>query len=136
MNLCKHGNAVCSRCVIVTDAARRMCDTINLKIVSHTWEELVNGYMAFRLNDGTSDNVLYDSKRVAARHTDETSHAYFCFRNGLGGATPKDCQIFLDFNRAARDAGMPMAEPAMKRQPDLILSTYGWDVLRGKIDPA
>src|ERR1700747_3268266 len=104
MALCRHNLEVCSRCVVPSDAAKRMADTINLKIVSHTWDELVNGYMAFRLSDGTSDNVLYDFKQRAARYTDEKQYVYFCFRNGLGGANPRDCQIFLDFNRAAAEA--------------------------------
>ena len=132
---CRHNLAVCSRCVIVTDAAKRMSDLINLKVVCHTWEELVNGYMAFRLDDGGSDNVLYESKEQAVRHTDETRHAYFCFRQGMGGANPKDCQIFLDVNRAAHEAGVPLSNPETRRQPSLILSTWGYDVLSGRADP-
>jgi hypothetical protein len=132
---CRHNLEICSRCVVVTDAARRMSDAINLKIVSHTWEELVNGYMAFRLHDGTSDNVLYDSHAVAARHTDSKRCGYFCFRSGMGGVNARDCQILLEVWRAAADAGIPMAEPDAKRQPDLIISTWGYDVMSGRTNP-
>lgn len=135
MALCRHKLKVCSRCVVPTDAAKRMSDIINLKIISHTWEELVNGYMAFKLADGSSDNVLYDSHARAARYTDTTQNGYFCFRSGMGGVNAKDCQILLDVWRAARDAGIPMAEPDVKRQPDLIISTWGYDVMSGRIDP-
>src|ERR1700751_5305891 len=110
MARCRHNLEICSRCVVPTDAAKRMADTINLKIISHTWDELVNGYMAFKLADGTSDNVLYDSHAVAARHTDETQCGYFCFRSGMGG-------------------------PDVKRQPDLIISTWGYDVMSGRPNP-
>jgi hypothetical protein len=113
-----------------------MSDAINLKIISHTWEELVNGYMAFRLSDGSAvDNVLYPSHSAAARHTDTKRTGYFCFRTGLAGANARDCEILLQVWRAAADAGIPMAEPDAKRQPDLIISTWGYDVLSGKTDP-
>ena len=135
MARCRHNLEICSRCVVPTDAAKRMADTINLKIISHTWDELVNGYMAFKLADGTSDNVLYDSHAVAARHTDETQCGYFCFRSGMGGVNAKDCQILLNVWRAAHDAGIPMAEPDVKRQPDLIISTWGYDVMSGRTNP-
>jgi hypothetical protein len=132
---CSHGLRICSRCIVPTDAAKRMSDTINLKVISHTWEELVNGYMAFRLSDGTSDNVLYDSHAVAARHTDSKQHGYFCFRSGMAGVNAKDCEILLNVWRAAADAGIPMAEPDVKRQPDLFISTWGYDVMSGRTHP-
>ena|ERR1700747_2112424 len=135
MALCRHNLEVCSRCVVPSDAAKRMSDTINLKIVSHTWDELVNGYMAFRLSDATSDNVLYDSHARAARYTDYKTHGYFCFRSGMGGVSAKDCEILLRVWRAAADAGLPMAEPDVKRQPDLIISTWGYDVMSGRTNP-
>lgn len=132
---CRHGLQICSTCVVVTDAAKRMADTINLKVISFPWDVLCNGYMAFALADGTSDNVVYDNHRNAARFNDAKRYAFFCFRSGMGGATPHDCQIFLDLNRHAAEAGIPMAEPELAQQPAIIMSTYGHDVITGKIDP-
>ena|SRR5215472_11208140 len=132
---CPHGFVICSRCIIATDAGRRMADTINLKVISHTWEELARGWMVFSLADGSSDNVLYDSKQTAAKFTDEKRNGYFCFASRMAGMDPRDATILLQFWRHAAAAGIPMAEPDVKRQPDLIISTYGMDVLRGRIDP-
>lgn len=132
---CKHGLVLCSRCVVVTDAARRMSDLVNLMITCKSWDELQNGYMAFRLDNGSSDGVLYDSKQTAAKFTDDKRHAYFCFRQAMGGANARDCQIFLDLNRYAADNGVPMAEPYAKKQSNLILSTAGYDFMVGRRQP-
>lgn len=112
-----------------------MSDTINLKIVSFPWDMLCNGYMAFSLADGTSDGTIYDSQRDAARFNDPKRYAFFCFRIALGGANARDCQLFLNVNRAAADAGIPMAEPDIKRQRSIILSTRGHDILTGRTEP-
>jgi hypothetical protein len=135
MPRCRHNLEICSRCVVITDAAKRMADAINLMVTFKTWEEVCNGYMAFRLSDGSTNMVLYDSHTDAARHTDEKQHGYFCLRNGMGGANAKDCQILLNVWRAAADAGIPMAEPNVRRQPNLIISTWGYDVMSGRVDP-
>lgn len=136
-NTCRHGQQVCSICVTITDAARRMSDTINLKITCQPWDVLANGYMAFRLDDGSSNGTIYDSKADAVRFTDEKRHAYFCFRTAMAGANARDCQLFLDMNRAAADAGIPLAEPATRRagSTSLILPVTAHDVLTRRIEP-
>lgn len=131
----RHGLVLCHKCVIVTDAAKRMSGFINAMVVFKSWEELRNGYMAFRLDDGSSDGTLYDSKPDAVKFTDEKRHAYFCFGSAMGGSNPRDCQIFLDLHRYAYDNGIPMAEPFAKRQPNIILSTRGYDIMTGRRTP-
>jgi hypothetical protein len=133
----RHGVDGCSRCVVVTDAGRRMSDRINLTVVARGWDELQNGFMAFRLDDGSSNGTLYDSYEQAVRFTDESRHAYFCFRQAMGGANPKDCEIFLAFNRYAVEAGIPRKIPESRRERMIspILSIYGYDVMSGRSDP-
>jgi len=127
---------VCSLCTIVTDAAKRMSDTINSTIAFKKWDELAHGWMAFRLADGSSDGVVYDCRADAVRHQlHETLCAYWCFRQGMGGANPRDCQIFLDVHRHAYDNGARMADSDIQRQPSLILSTRSHDILTGRISP-
>jgi len=124
--------AVCSQCVVITDAAKRMSDYINLKIVSQPWEVLKNSWMAFRLADGSSDGVLYDTRTDAINHQlHETMCAYFCMRNALGGANARDCQLFLDVHRQVYDAGGHFTEP---QSPQLIMSTLGHDKMTGRVD--
>jgi hypothetical protein len=126
---CRHGNAVCSQCVTITDAGKRMSDLINLKVVCQPWDTLVNGWMAFRLADGGSDNVVYDTREDAINHQpDERYAAYFCMRNALGGANPRDCQLFLDMHRHVYEAGGHFTEP-------MIMTTRGHDILTGRIEP-
>lgn len=122
--------AVCSVCVQITDAAKKMSDQINGRITFLNPWELRDKWMAFRLQDGWSDGNVYDSKRDAVRHcTNEKYFAFFCFRNAMGGANPKDCQIFLDVARHQYDIGAPLADPEdMHGGPDNIVSTYGYDL--------
>lgn len=84
------------------DSARRASDIVNSWYTVEEWESLKNKFVAIRLSDGGSDGNLYDSKRDAVRHTDESLHAYVCYRNlGPQGANPRDMAIFLQMNRNA-----------------------------------
>jgi hypothetical protein len=132
---CRHGLVVCSRCVIVTDAARRMSDQINARLVFTPHWEIHNCYMAFKLADGDTDGVLYESKQDAIRHCpDERWYAFFCFRSAMGGVNPKDCQIFLDVHRHAYSVpGGHLSDP--DGRPDLIISDYGYNVLSKRVNP-
>lgn len=97
------------------DAGRRISDALNTYInglAKTHWFELRSKWMAFRLSDGSSDGVLYDTKRDAVRHqADEFLCAYISFANLAGGASPHECAIFLNFTRDAYDAGMRLPDP-------------------------
>lgn len=132
----RHRVYACSQCVIPTDAARRMSDMINSMVTFKGWDELANGFMAFRLDDGSSTGTLYDSYEDAVRFTDESRHAYFCFRQAMGGANPKDCEIFLRFWRHAREANLPTRHPETRRALTPILSIKGYDIMTGRRNPS
>jgi hypothetical protein len=109
---CKHGRAVCAECAVVTDAAKRISDAINLARVFHTWEELKTGWMAFALADGATDNVVYPSKAVAINHmSNEFLYAYVHLGGCLMGMSAKDAQIWLDLHRHMYDSGFRLADP-------------------------
>jgi hypothetical protein len=130
---CKHGKAVCVLCVVPTDAAKRMHETINVMHIARTWEELKRGWMAFKLADGTTDNVLYETRGDAIRHQlHEQTCLYIPMRTTLGGVPIRDCQILLDVHRHIYDNGGRLADPAA---PDIIMSTYGHDVMTGRVNP-
>jgi len=98
--------AICSQCVEVEDAARRMSDAIQLAVVFHPFTEIIHSFMAFRLDDGSTDHTLYPSKSAAVDHQHrEQDYAYVCLKNFPGGVQPKDCQIILDLHRYAYDNG-------------------------------
>ena len=131
---CRHNLVICSQCVRITDAAKRMSDMINGCITFYGAWEIRNKWMAFALQDGRSDGVLYDTKQAAVKHvSNENYYAFFCFRGALGGSNPKDCQLFLDINRHAYEHGNRLADPDDRTGGgDLIVSTHAYDVMMPK----
>lgn len=116
---CQHGMRVCSQCVVVTDAAKRASDQVNAFLTFTPFDELKNGWMAFALADGANDGVVYPSREDAIRHQSNASlYGYVSFRALMGGANPKDMQLWLDVQRDAYDAGLNFHEP---EAPQLIL---------------
>lgn len=95
-----------------SDAAKRAADIVNGYLAWMPIDELRRKYIAIQLSDGGSDGTLYDSKRDAVRHQlDESVCAYVSFRNLLNGATYREMEIFLKFNRDAYDAGLRLTDP-------------------------
>lgn len=89
-----------------------MSDALNMYRVNMPWEMVRDKWMAFKLSDGTSDGVLYDSKRDAVRHQfNEFMCCYIAFVNLMGGATAQGCAVFLNFTRDAYDAGFRLPDP-------------------------
>lgn len=112
---CRHGLVICAQCIIVTDAAKRMSDAIGLAVLSHSVEQLAHGWMAFALEDGSTDHTVYPSKAEAVRHqSNEFLYCYLCLARCLGSIPVKDAQIFLDMNRHLRRHGGRIADPDEK----------------------
>lgn len=131
---CRHGYVVCSQCVVITDAAKRMHERINLMLIAQPWEVLKTSWMAFKLEDGDSDGVLYDTREDAIKHQlHENLCAYFFLRTALGGVPLRDCQLFLNIHRQVYDAGGRFTEP---RTPQFIMSSWGHDKLTGRVNPS
>ena len=110
-----HNRPVCSdeRCLVITDAARRMSDAIGLAVVFHAEEVWHSGWMAFALADGSTDHVIYPSKTAAIQHmSNEFLYAYLNMRKCLGGMPVRDAQLWLDLHRHIYDAGGQMTNPA------------------------
>lgn len=125
----KHGLKVCSQCITIDDAARRMAAHVNQDLVTFDWDVLVRSCIAFRLDDGTSDGVLYPNRRTALVHQLRPV-AVFYFRNCGGGVEPHDCAVFLGLHRLAHENNrVAWQDPD---SPDLIVSTAGYDHMRGR----
>ncbi len=118
--LCKHKRPVCSECVEVEDAGRRMSDAIQLAVVFHPFAERIHSFMAFALADGGTDHALYPSKNTAIdhQHGREQDYAYVCLKNFPGGLKAKDAQIILNLHRYAYDHGMRFYD---RDSPSLIM---------------
>jgi hypothetical protein len=117
-----------------SDAAKRASDIVNGYRAFVPWDELKTKVIAIRLSDGGSDGVLYDSKREAVKHqVDEFLCAYVFMRNLMGGATPREMELYLKWNRDAYDAGMRMPDPMdVNGGPELIMTAGRHDQLSAK----
>lgn len=116
------------------DRAKRASDIVNEKRESLDWQTLKYGWIAIRLSDGSSDGVVYDSKRSAVRHQlHEQQCAYIAFKNLIGGASVNDMLRFLRFVTNAYDAGMRLPDPdALDGGPDLAPTAPRIDMITGR----
>lgn len=125
-NLCPHGRKVCSECQHVTDAGKRAFDIVRGLAIFTDYDTRVRSWIAIRLEDGGSDQVLYDSKKEAIRHQAfEQQCAYFSYRGAPNGFTSaKDAAIWLEYHRQLYTNGMRLVDPDDAHGgPDIIMPT-------------
>lgn len=97
-----------------SDAARRVSDAMTLHLLADgdgNWHK----WVAFRLSDGTSDGVVYDTPIEAADHQLHYKQcAYIQIQRG--GISPKAAEVMLNYYRKTYDAGnVPPALVAYNR---------------------
>jgi hypothetical protein len=116
-------------------AAQRAADAINLHLLAQGWDALRNSWIAIKLEDGSSDGVLYDSKQDATRHQRyEQQCYYFSYRNCQVMVTPRDIAIVLQFAREAYDAGLRFVDPDDRTGgPTPIMTAARYDNLRARL---
>jgi len=137
---CKHGLVICEKCVVITDAAKRVHDAIGIAITFHTIEEISRGWMAFALADGQTDHTIYPSKVEAIRHqSDEFRYMYVSLARCIGGMSAKDAQLFLDVHRQAYDGGMRLTDPdnaiMMPQGREQLITRPTYESERGYVRP-
>lgn len=109
---CKHGSVVCSQCIVITDAAKKFSDGVNLICTFTPFAERTRSWVAVKLEDGAVDFTCYPSKSLAISHqTNEFLCAYLCLRNCPGGLSPKDAAIWLRLHRYIYDQGGRLSDP-------------------------
>lgn len=127
LDTCKHGNKVCDKCVVVSDAAKRFSDGINAMITFHKAWEIRYCYIAVKLEDGSVDSTIYDTRADAIHHqSDERLYCYFPIGNFLSGLTRTDAQLILDIQRHAYDSGIRITDEEV---PDIIPTVNMVDVM-------
>ena len=86
-----------------SDAGRRVSDTIQLHLLADQ-EGNLGRWCAFKLEDGTSDNVVYDNPEDAAGHqTYYKACAYFQIK--YSGMSPREADTMLGYYRRVYEAG-------------------------------
>lgn len=124
---CRHGNILCSQCIVADDVAKRAFEQVRNIAVHNDWDTRINSWVTIRLSDGYCDGNLYDTKKDAVRHCKgkEQWYAFFAFRNSPNGfQSPRDAAIFLGYARMAYEQGFRLPDPDDNSGgPDLIMPT-------------
>lgn len=82
------------------DAAKRISDTVSLHLVATTdLMENVGKWCAFKLEDGTSNNDIYDTKDDAIRFQKSDPRLFCYLQITPDGISPKDAWHFLKASR-------------------------------------
>lgn len=86
------------------DAAKRLSNYVNNVCVFQPLDVVLNSWIAVRLSDGSTDGVLYESRRDAVRHQPyEKQCAYLSLRAAPGGMEVQAAYALLKLHRDAYD---------------------------------
>jgi hypothetical protein len=84
-----------------------MSDKINNVRMSSDWDTVKDGWMAFALQDGTSDGVVYDNRDDAIRHHRNRAKKYFfvTLRQCIHGMSSREATMMLAMVRVQSERG-------------------------------
>ena len=114
-----------------TDPAMRIADNALMHWTASGWD-CVNKWVAYKLEDGRSDNTLYDTKRDAIRHQFDE---FLCFYVPLhpGGINPCEAEVLLKIHRQIYDNGWRMTDPDAKNGGPDIIPRIGMDTVKNQV---
>jgi hypothetical protein len=99
----------------LAECGKRMSDVVNQVVADFIPWDIKDCWLAFKLEDGSvhggTHPVLYDSLPAAKKHTDQWKYCYMALRGFLGGISAKDCEIFIDVHRQARNVNIAQSDP-------------------------
>jgi hypothetical protein len=116
-----------------SDDARRVADTTKLAWVVYGYEGYVNRWMAFKLQDGTSDNAMYPSKLDAMQHCSNHYRYMFCHMSTHGGMSDCEAEIMLTLHRRARDRDIATPQLHLPHGGPDIIPRIGHDKVTNQI---
>jgi hypothetical protein len=106
-----------------SDAAKRMSDTFNLHRVADPYGNI--GYwFASRLDDGSTDNVLYESKPAAIRGQHHNENYYTFTQIVPTNFTECAAEVMLKLARMAYDKGGRMTDGLSRHE---LIRRLGWE---------
>jgi hypothetical protein len=106
-----------------SDAAKRVCDTYNLHRLASPYGTI--GYwIACTLSDGSSDNVLYDSKQDAIRHQKHNENYYTFTQIVPSSMTECEAEVMLKTARMIYDMGGRMSDGYSRHE---LIKRLGWE---------
>lgn len=94
------GNIVCRHMAIST-AGQKVSDIVTNIRISQDWDAVKDGWMAFRLEDGWSDGVVYASRADVLRFHRNRADKYFYFsmKTAIAGLPPDHATMMLAMTR-------------------------------------
>ncbi len=104
------GNPLIPAHAELRSAAQRMSDAVNIAVTLGP-DSAPGRYMAFRLDDGSTDEVVYDTRNDAIRHTMNKPGAYCYVCLTPDGMSVRVCERFLTGHRAMHAAGRRIPHP-------------------------
>jgi hypothetical protein len=128
-----HAGGCPARALGHTDAAKRISDATMLQWVAGGWDMTVGKFMAFKLEDGRSDNVLYDNYRDAVRHQGNNEMLYMYVKLHPGGMSVCEAEAMLKFNRQAHSNGFRMPDPDHRAGGHVLIPRIGMDKIKAQI---
>jgi hypothetical protein len=105
-----HSAGCPSRGMLHSDAAKRVSDTYRLHRTA-LGGDAVGRFMAVRLDDGSSDGVLYDTKRDAVRHQHHNEQFFAFAAIGPWDMDVCEAETFINTVRVFYDAGLRLPDP-------------------------
>lgn len=92
------------------DAAKRVADTYNLHRLG-MGDGAIGRWFAARLEDGRSDDTLYDSKRDAVLHQHHNEQFYTFVKINVSDMDVCSAAVMLKVARSLFDKGIRLADP-------------------------
>jgi hypothetical protein len=115
-----------------SDEAKRISDATTLQWVAGKWDT-VGRFMSFKLEDGRSDNTLYDSYRDAVRHAGHNEMLYMFVKLHPGGMNVCEAEAMLKFNRQAHSNGFRMPDPDHREGGHTLIPRIGMEKVQAQV---
>lgn len=106
-----------------SDAAKRIVDCYNMHRVADPYG-CIGFWMACALNDGHSDNVLYESKLDAIRHQKHNENYYTFIQIVPTTMTECEAEVMLKVARMLYDAGGRISDGYSRHD---LIKRLGWE---------
>lgn len=106
-----------------SDAAKRIVDIYNMHRVADPYGN-IGFWMACALIDGSSDNVLYESKQAAIRHQHHNENYYTFIQIVPSTMTPCEAEVMLKVARMAYDKGWRITDGLNRHD---LIKRLGWE---------
>jgi hypothetical protein len=106
-----------------SDAAKRVADIYNMHRVADPYG-CIGSWIACALADGSSDNVLYDTKRAAINHQHHNENYYTFIQLVPSTMSPCEAEVMLKTARMLYDKGWRVTDGMSKYD---LIKRLGWE---------